>query len=105
MREVALDPDMGRLGPEARRILIAPDGQQQVDRLVAQPGQDGLEDPGVRVEDGAQAGMDGRPRREILDPGGSASPSSRSNGTGRRNRTVGGIVSPDRGRTGGKHAR
>ena len=57
LRNVPLDPHVRRRSTEARRVLVAADGGDDVDRLTGDCFDDRLEDPRFRVSDRAQRGQ------------------------------------------------
>jgi hypothetical protein len=62
LRHIAFDPDMPGLRPENGGVDLAPDGDDQIDRKIAQPGQRTLEQiAGFEMEHGAERQIDGRP--------------------------------------------
>ena len=68
LRSRRLDPHVGRQRPEARGILIEPERDEQIQRLVAQRREDGLMEPGRAVEHRAQAHQHGGALREMIQP-------------------------------------
>jgi hypothetical protein len=61
---VALDADIAWLRAEVGRVLVAPNGEDECERLVAQACEDCSEKAGTVVEDSAESGVDGWPRRQ-----------------------------------------
>src|SRR5689334_15094962 len=70
VRNIPLDPDIGRLRAKRVRMLVATDRNDQVDIFVSQSIDNGFEDPWRAMENRTQAGMYGRSRRQLCDPAG-----------------------------------